>query len=187
MKQDHDVFVNFDSSDSKLMWHFEYIYWEERGQCSFYPHDSQICTGNTFQVCPKNTHNLILGCLLDLCENPKTIHHIHTWRGKENCSAAHLFCEIYRNEEKDMGVKRDKDGAISDITKPLMGTLQEYQGVVALPASNPSQSIVDVSENMRAKLYSLFCKIGKFTLYFLHFFLYSLDSNDTKNDISWVF
>ncbi|XP_062615202.1 cilia- and flagella-associated protein 69-like [Saccostrea cucullata] len=112
------------------------------------------------EVCPKNTHNLILGCLLDLCENPKTIHHIHTWRGKDNCSAAHLFCEIYRNEEKDMGVKRDKDGAIADITKPLMGALQEYQGVVPLPASNPSQSIVDVSENMRAKLYSLFCKIG---------------------------
>ena len=114
-----------------------------------------------FQVCPKNTHNLILGCLLDLCENPKTIHHIHTWRGKDNCSAAHLFCEVYRNEERDMGVKRDKDGAISDVTKPLMGALQEYQGVVPLPASNPSQSIVDVSENMRAKLYSLFCKIGR--------------------------
>lgn len=97
-----------------------------------------------------------------MCENPKTIHHIHTWRGKDNCSAAHLFCEIYRNEEKDMGVKRDKDGAIADITKPLMGALQEFQGVVPLPASNPSQSIVDVSENMRAKLYSLFCKIGKF-------------------------
>ncbi|XP_052683421.1 cilia- and flagella-associated protein 69-like [Crassostrea angulata] len=112
------------------------------------------------EVCPKNTHNLILGCLLDLCENPKTIHHIHTWRGKDNCSAAHLFCDIYRNEEKDMGVKRDKDGAIADITKPLMGALQEFQGVVPLPASNPSQSIVDVSENMRAKLYSLFCKIG---------------------------
>lgn len=61
-----------------------------------------------------------------------------------------------------MGVKRDKDGAIADITKPLMGALQEFQGVVPLPASNPSQSIVDVSENMRAKLYSLFCKIGKF-------------------------
>ncbi|KAK3109030.1 hypothetical protein FSP39_021501 [Pinctada imbricata] len=112
------------------------------------------------EVCPKNTHNLILGCLLDLCENPKTVHHIHTWRGKENVSAAHLFCDIYRKEEKDMGVKRDKEGAISDITKPLMGTLQENQGVISLPASNPSQAIVDVSENMRAKLYSLFCKIG---------------------------
>ena len=42
-----------------------------------------------------------------------------------------------------------------------MGELQEKQGVISLPASCPSQSIVDVSENMRAKIYSIFCKIGE--------------------------
>ena len=31
---------------------------------------------------------------------------------------------------------------------------------MSLPANCPSQAIVDVSENMRAKIYSLFCKIG---------------------------
>ena len=41
-----------------------------------------------------------------------------------------------------------------------MGQFQENQGTMTLPASCPSQSIVDVSENMRAKLYALFCKIG---------------------------
>lgn len=41
-----------------------------------------------------------------------------------------------------------------------MGALQERQGVIALPADRPSQAIVDVSENMRAKIFSLFCKIG---------------------------
>ncbi len=49
---------------------------------------------------------------------------------------------------------------ILDCKKPLMGTLQEQQGVIPLPASCPSQAIVDVSENMRAKIYALFCKIG---------------------------
>ncbi|KAK3587960.1 hypothetical protein CHS0354_014478 [Potamilus streckersoni] len=112
------------------------------------------------QECPKGMHNLILGCLLDLCENPKTVHHVLTWRSKENTSAAHLFCEIFRYEERDMGVKRDHNGAIADVRKPLMGILQEEQGVIPLPASCPSQAIVDVSENMRAKIYSLFCKIG---------------------------
>jgi len=105
-------------------------------------------------------HNLILGCLLDLCENPKTIHHVLTWRGKDNASAPHLFCEIFRKEEQELGVRRTQDGAISDPLKPLMGVLQEKQGVIPLPASNPSQSIVDVSENMRAKIYSIFGKIG---------------------------
>ena len=50
---------------------------------------------------------------------------------------------------------------LADVQKPLMGSLQEKQGVISLPASCPSQSIVDVSENMRAKIYSIFCKIGK--------------------------
>lgn len=112
------------------------------------------------QACPKGMHNLILGCLLDLCENPKTVHHVLTWRGTDNTSAAHLFCDIWRNEERDIGVKRDTHGAICDIKRPLMGTLQEEKGFTPLPANCPSQAIVDVSENMRAKIYSLFCKIG---------------------------
>lgn len=91
-----------------------------------------------------------------------------------------------------MGVKRDKDGAIADITKPLMGALQEFQGVVPLPASNPSQSIVDVSENMRAKLYSLFCKIGKFLstnlkdIFFNYFNGFYLLGSVKKQKSTWV-
>ena len=49
----------------------------------------------------------------------------------------------------------------ADSSKPLMGVLQEEQGVISLPAHCPSQAIVDVSENMRAKIYALFCKIGE--------------------------
>lgn len=112
------------------------------------------------EQCPKGMDNLILGCLLDLCENPKTVHHVLTWRGRDNSSAAHLFCEIWRNEEREIGVKRDSNGAIADVRRPLMGKLQEAQGVISLPANCMSQSIVDVSENMRAKIYSIFCKIG---------------------------
>ena len=49
---------------------------------------------------------------------------------------------------------------VADADKPLMGALQERQGVIPLPASMPSQAIVDVSENMRAKIYAMFGKIG---------------------------
>ena len=34
---------------------------------------------------------------------------------------------------------------LTDTDKPLMGRLQESQGVIPLPASMPSQAIVDVS------------------------------------------
>ncbi|ELU15468.1 hypothetical protein CAPTEDRAFT_176397 [Capitella teleta] len=112
------------------------------------------------QNSPKNMHNLILGCLLDIAESPKTIAHIAAWRGPLDISAAHLLCDIWREEEEEIGVQRDELGAIKDIHRPLMGGLQEQQGVIAVPANCPSQAIVDVSENMRAKLYALFCKTG---------------------------
>ncbi|PVD30636.1 hypothetical protein C0Q70_09909 [Pomacea canaliculata] len=112
------------------------------------------------EMSPKNMHNLIVGCLLDLCENPKTVNHVLTWRGQNGSTAAHLFCEMWRNEEAEIGASRDENGAITDVTKPLMGQLQEERGTVSLPSQFPSQAIVDVSENMRAKIYSFFCKIG---------------------------
>ena len=58
-------------------------------------------------------HNLILGCLLDLCENSKTVSHIRVWRGKDDKSAAHLFCDIWRKEEHDLGVVRTEAGALA--------------------------------------------------------------------------
>ena len=41
-----------------------------------------------------------------------------------------------------------------------MGQLQGEQPLEAMSASSPSQAIVDVVENMRAKIHALFCKIG---------------------------
>ena len=49
---------------------------------------------------------------------------------------------------------------VPELKKPLMCRLQELQGVTPLPANCPSQAIVDVSENMRAKIFALFGKIG---------------------------
>ena len=58
-------------------------------------------------------HNLTLGCLLDLSENPKTTAHVNNWRGKQDVSAAHLLCEMWRGEEKDMGVAREQTGQLT--------------------------------------------------------------------------
>lgn len=41
-----------------------------------------------------------------------------------------------------------------------MGEYQLEQKIEAMPASNPSAAIVDVVESMRAKIFSLFYKIG---------------------------
>ena len=67
------------------------------------------------QNSPKSMHNLILGCLLDLCENSKTVSHIRVWRGKADQSAAHLLCDIWRKEEMDLNVRRTDDGALAGL------------------------------------------------------------------------
>ena len=72
-----------------------------------------FCLFPRCQSCPKNMHSQIFGCLLDLAENPKTLPHISTWRGHDDTSAAHLFCDKWREEERVMGVKRDSKGAIA--------------------------------------------------------------------------
>lgn len=62
---------------------------------------------------PHSLHSQILGCFLDLAENQKTLSHIEVWRGKDNVSAPHLLCELWREEERRLGVIRDEHGAIA--------------------------------------------------------------------------
>lgn len=49
---------------------------------------------------------------------------------------------------------------IAGTSQPLMGEYQQEQKTQPMPASSPSAAIVDVVESMRAKIYSLFYKIG---------------------------
>jgi len=58
-------------------------------------------------------HNQLLGCLLDLMENQKTMSHISVWRGKDNITAPHLLCELWRNDESRLGVLRDATGSVA--------------------------------------------------------------------------
>ncbi|XP_034616289.1 cilia- and flagella-associated protein 69 isoform X1 [Trachemys scripta elegans] len=108
----------------------------------------------------KNICNLILGILVEFCDNSKTASHINTWRGKKDQTAASLLIHLWKQEELELGVKHDQDGRIVDAKKPLVGSFQEQQGVIPMPANCPSIAIMEVSENMRAKIYSVLCKLG---------------------------
>lgn len=44
--------------------------------------------------------------------------------------------------------------------QPLVGAEQNACGVPPIPSHCPSASIIDVTENMRAKVYALCCKLG---------------------------
>uniref|UniRef100_A0A8C8EDH9 Cilia and flagella associated protein 69 n=1 Tax=Otus sunia TaxID=257818 RepID=A0A8C8EDH9_9STRI len=108
----------------------------------------------------KNLYSTILGILVEFCDNPKTTSHISTWRGEKDQTAANLLIQLWRQEELELGVKRDRYGRIVDMKRPIASSLQKQQEVVPMPASCPSFAIMEISENIRAKIYSLLCKLG---------------------------
>ncbi|NXA20443.1 CFA69 protein, partial [Ibidorhyncha struthersii] len=108
----------------------------------------------------KNLCNIILGILVEFCDNRKTTSHISTWRGEKDQTAANLLIQLWRQEELDLGVKRDQYGRIVDMKRPIASSFQKQQEVIPVPANCPSFAIMEISENIRAKLYSLLCKLG---------------------------
>lgn len=50
--------------------------------------------------------------MVEFCDNPKTTAHVKAWRGKKDLTAASLLIKLWRKEEKELGVKRDKYGKI---------------------------------------------------------------------------
>uniref|UniRef100_A0A8C0FMG2 Cilia and flagella associated protein 69 n=1 Tax=Bubo bubo TaxID=30461 RepID=A0A8C0FMG2_BUBBB len=108
----------------------------------------------------KNLYSIILGILVEFCDNPKTTSHISTWRGEKDQTAANLLIQLWRQEELELGVKHDRYGRIVDMKRPIASSLQKQQEVVPMPASCPSFAIMEISENIRAKIYSLLCKLG---------------------------
>ena len=75
-----------------------------------------------------------------------------------------------------------------------MGLEQAAQGIIPLPANCPSRAIVDVSENIRAKIYAIFCKIGQWSLFMIqcssveaemlfNWICINFDDNNDDNDV----
>jgi hypothetical protein len=64
------------------------------------------------EISPKSIQNIILGCLLDFCDNSKTLAHLLQWESNDNSKISHFLCEMWRTEEKDIGVERDSNGII---------------------------------------------------------------------------
>lgn len=48
-----------------------------------------------------------------------------------------------------------------DTKKPLFTSFQEEQKIIPLPANCPTVAVMDVAENIRAKIYAVLGKLGK--------------------------
>ncbi|KAI9346986.1 armadillo-type protein [Obelidium mucronatum] len=103
----------------------------------------------------------ILGALLDLLENPKARSHILEWRSSENeqRGVVNLLIKLWTLEEQRMGVPTGHYGTLVDEKKPLAG---KYQKGHEDPSKKYEDGYVveELSENLRSKIYSMFCKLG---------------------------
>ncbi|XP_076850225.1 cilia- and flagella-associated protein 69 [Brachyhypopomus gauderio] len=109
---------------------------------------------------PRSMQSVVLATLLELCDNPKTLAHVGAWRGAAELSAPALLLRLWRLEEAEIGVRRDEHGRIADVKKPLLSRYQEVESQESVPANRPSAAVLDVAENLRAKIYALFCRLG---------------------------
>lgn len=100
------------------------------------------------------------------------------WKGLDYSSSWSLLAHLWREEEKDMEVPRGEKTTLAGTPtspllhpltclyytgslQPLMGSQQNASGVPPIPTNCPSAAITDVTENLRAKIYALCCKMGK--------------------------
>ena len=113
------------------------------------------------EKCPPSMQNLVLGAVLDLSEDPKSVPHIVTWRGHGQKSIVSLLIELWVKEEESLGVKRGKRNLIIDIENPLT-SFEQYsmESPSNALSTSPSPAILDVSDNMRCKIFALIHRIG---------------------------
>ncbi|XP_035286559.1 cilia- and flagella-associated protein 69-like isoform X2 [Anguilla anguilla] len=105
---------------------------------------------------PGNMQGVVLGTLLELCDNPKTLSHVHTWRSPKGLTAAALLLLLWRQEEGELWAGHDRDETTADSTSCHQGADQ----VEPLPADRPTAVVMDVSDSLQSKIFSLFSKMG---------------------------
>ncbi|XP_016396273.1 cilia- and flagella-associated protein 69-like [Sinocyclocheilus rhinocerous] len=101
----------------------------------------------------------LVSVLLELCESPQAVTHLLRWSGERDASAPQLLLHIWRREEEQTGVSRDPHGMITDVKRPIVSRHQD-ESSSSSSSHDVSAAVRDVSENLRANIYCIFCKLG---------------------------
>jgi len=112
---------------------------------------------------PHQMHQVVLSCLVELSENPRSLQHLLTWRsskvelGKTPITLPQVLIQLWKAEEERMGCFRGPKGELGHAQYPLAGwhQIQEMKRM-----GDPSPALADISENVRAKIYCLMTRIG---------------------------
>uniref|UniRef100_A0A9J7X9S9 Cilia- and flagella-associated protein 69 ARM repeats domain-containing protein n=1 Tax=Cyprinus carpio carpio TaxID=630221 RepID=A0A9J7X9S9_CYPCA len=111
------------------------------------------------QRSPRRMLTPLVSALLELCENPQAVTHLLRWSGDRDTSAPQLLLHIWRREEETTGVSRDPHGMITDVKRPIVSRHQD-ESSSSSSSHDVSAAVRDVSENLRANIYCIFCKLG---------------------------
>ncbi|XP_033980915.1 cilia- and flagella-associated protein 69-like isoform X2 [Trematomus bernacchii] len=109
---------------------------------------------------PRCVHCNVLASLLELCDNPNALSHILSWRDSRGQTAPRFLLQLWMDEEEELKVSRDQHGGIADPQRPILGVYQQEDPQLSFPANVPSAAVLELSENLRSKIYSIFCKLG---------------------------
>ncbi|KAL2713449.1 cilia- and flagella-associated protein 69-like isoform X1 [Vespula squamosa] len=99
---------------------------------------------------------LFLGLLTDICENIFCGHYLCTWRGVDKDKGfISLLAMIWREEEREIGVRKQLDGSIADTELPQMGWKQWLWTYHKKLRHDVSPAMIDTIGSSRSKIYAL--------------------------------
>ncbi|XP_019729647.1 cilia- and flagella-associated protein 69 isoform X1 [Hippocampus comes] len=109
---------------------------------------------------PKCVHGVILATLLELCDNLSTIPHILSWSDSDGWTAPSLLLQVWRREEEELGVSRNQHGGIADPKEPVLAHRKVDDAALMSTLDTASAAVLEMQENLIAKIYLIFCRIG---------------------------
>ncbi|KAM9776103.1 cilia- and flagella-associated protein 69 isoform 2-T2 [Syngnathus typhle] len=109
---------------------------------------------------PKCVHCVVLATLLELCDNRNTIFHILSWSDGRGRTAPSLLLRVWRREEEDLGVNRNQYGGIADPKEPVLAHRKVDDAELMSTLDTTSTVVLEMQENLLAKIYLTFCRIG---------------------------
>ncbi|XP_077599358.1 cilia- and flagella-associated protein 69 isoform X2 [Stigmatopora nigra] len=109
---------------------------------------------------PKNLHGVVLSTLLELCDNQNTVPQLLIWSDGDGVTAPSLLLRLWRREEQELGIERNQHGGILDPRLPVLAHRISGDGRPTSNLETASASVLEMQENLLAKIYLIFCTIG---------------------------
>ena len=74
---------------------------------------------------PHELHGVVLTCLIELTENPRSMSHLMTWRSSnEGITFPQLLVKLWQQEEARIGCYRGENGELTCLEYPMAGQRQ---------------------------------------------------------------